>query len=92
MILGIVGYAERLSSTVMSDAVNLASRLENLTKKYECDIIVSEDLLQNMSTADAAELNLRLLDSVVVRGRNSMVTIYQVMLPAEQQLEGLSAS
>ena len=92
MILGIVGYAERLSSTVMSDAVNLASRLENLTKKYECDIIVSEDLLQNMSSADAAELNLKLLDSVVVRGRNSMVTIYQVVLPVEQQYESLSAS
>lgn len=92
MILGIVGYAERLSSTVMSDAVNLASRLESLTKKYECDIIVSEDLLQNMSSADTAELNLKLLDSVVVRGRNSMVTIYQVVLPVEQQYESLSAS
>jgi class 3 adenylate cyclase len=91
MILGIVGYAERLSSTVMSDAVNLASRLENLTKKYECDIIVSEDLLQNMDTADSAELNLKLLDSVVVRGRNSMVTIYQIVLPANQQI-GLTAS
>lgn len=91
MILGIVGYAERLSSTVMSDAVNLASRLENLTKKYECDIIVSEDLLQHMDSADSAELNLKLLDSVVVRGRNSMVTIYQIVLPADQQI-GLTAS
>lgn len=92
MILGIVGYAERLSSTVMSDAVNLASRLENLTKKYECDIIVSEDVLQNMSSSDTAELNLKLLDSVVVRGRNSMVTIYQIVIPADQQHEGLNAS
>lgn len=85
MILGIVGYAERLSGTVMADAVNLASRLESLTKKYPANIIVSEDVLQHMSPTESKEFNLNMLDSVRVKGRNAMVTIYDVVVPNEQE-------
>lgn len=87
MVLGIVGYAERLSSTVISDAVNLAARLEGLTKKYMVDIIVSEGVLQHMSSAERQELSPRMLDSVTVKGRNSMVTIYEIAVPEEKQRE-----
>jgi class 3 adenylate cyclase len=92
MVLGIVGHAERLAGTVMSDAVNLASRLENLTKKYVANIIVSEDVLQHMSSAESKEFNLNMLDSVQVKGRNSMVTIYEVVVPDEKQGEQSRAS
>lgn len=92
MVLGIVGHAERLAGTVMSDAVNLASRLENLTKKYVANIIVSEDVLQHMSPAESKEFNLNMLDSVQVKGRISMVTIYEVVVPDEKQGERLRAS
>jgi class 3 adenylate cyclase len=87
MVLGIVGYAERLSSTVISDAVNLAARLEGLTKKYMVDIIVSEGVLQHISPSERQELNPRMLDSVTVKGRNSMVTIYEIAVPEEKQRE-----
>ncbi|NBO37949.1 adenylate/guanylate cyclase domain-containing protein [bacterium] len=83
MVLGIVGYAERLSSTVMSDAVNLASRLESLTKQFQVDIIVSEDVLQHMTAQESGEFNTRMLDSVRVKGRNALVTIYEVVVPTE---------
>jgi class 3 adenylate cyclase len=92
MVLGIVGHAERLAGTVMSDAVNLASRLENLTKKYVANIIVSEDVLQHMSSAESKEFNLNMLDSVQVKGRISMVTIYEVVVPDEKQGERSRAS
>jgi class 3 adenylate cyclase len=92
MVLGVVGYAERLSGTVMSDAVNLASRLESLTKQYSVQIIVSEDVMQHMSPAESAELKTHMLDSVRVKGRNALVTIYQIIVPAENNEEQLQAS
>jgi class 3 adenylate cyclase len=92
MVLGIVGYAERLSSTVMSDSVNLASRLENLTKKYSARIIVSEDTLQHMSAAESREFSINMLDSVRVKGRSAMVTLYEVKVPGENKSDFQRAS
>ncbi|MFZ9519019.1 MAG: adenylate/guanylate cyclase domain-containing protein [Silvanigrellaceae bacterium] len=92
MVLGIVGYAERLSGTVMSDAVNLASRLESLTKQYNSQIVVSEDVLQHMSSIESKEFNTRMLDSVRVKGRNALVTIYEIVVPAENTEELPKAS
>jgi class 3 adenylate cyclase len=92
MVLGVVGYAERLSGTVMSDAVNLASRLESLTKQYSAQIIVSEDVMQHMSAAESNEFKNRMLDSVRVKGRNALVTIYQINVPAENIEEQPQAS
>jgi class 3 adenylate cyclase len=92
MVLGVVGYAERLSGTVMSDAVNLASRLESLTKQYSAQIIVSEDVMQHMSGAESNEFKTHMLDSVRVKGRNALVTIYQIMVPAENNEEQSQAS
>jgi class 3 adenylate cyclase len=92
MVLGIVGYAERLSSTVMSDSVNLASRLENLTKKYAAKIIVSEDTLQHMSSSESKEFSVNMLDSVRVKGRSAMVTLYEIKVPEENKSDLQRAS
>lgn len=92
LVLGIVGYAERLSGTVMSDAVNLASRLESLTKQYSARIVVSEDVLQHMNGLETKEFNTRMLDSVRVKGRSALVTIYEIVVPAENTEEQAQAS
>jgi adenylate cyclase len=44
-IIGEIGYGSAMSLTAVGDAVNIASRLETATKEYECELVVSEELI-----------------------------------------------
>lgn len=81
LMLGTIGEAERMEGTVISDNVNLASRLEGLTKIYGCSIIISEAMLQNMKNAEA--FKFRMLDTIRVKGKNNSVSIYQIFTRVE---------
>ncbi|AFZ17753.1 family 3 adenylate cyclase [Allocoleopsis franciscana PCC 7113] len=76
MMLGIIGEEERLSSTVIADAVNLASRLEQLTKLYGAGIIVSGEALSKLD--DPQTYTCRFLDRVQVRGKQSFVAVFEI--------------
>ncbi len=76
-MLGIIGEQERLSSTVISDTVNLASRLESLTKQYGTGMIISKDTLDRLS--DGEKYNLRFLGMVQVAGVNEIKALYEVL-------------
>jgi len=77
LMLGIVGGHGRMDSTVVSDAVNLASRVEGLTKIYGASIIISQDTLIKLQ--DPGRYNYRFLDVVKVKGKQEAVYIFEVL-------------
>ncbi len=87
--IGIVGENERLSGTVISDTVNLSSRLESLTKQYHTAMLVSKDTIDRMSSPD--DLALRYMGIVQVAGVNEVKAIYEVLecLPETARLSRL---
>ena len=53
MMLGTLAEVDRMEGSVISDAVNLASRLEALTKRYGSKVIISEYTCQQLDTVTA---------------------------------------
>lgn len=76
LMLGTIGEAERMESTVISDAVNLASRLEGLTKQYGSAILISEDTLNQLENRDLYQY--RFLDRVQVKGKKVSVAVFEI--------------
>jgi len=76
VVIGTLGSDSRMDSTVLGDAVNLASRLEGLTKNYRLPMLVSEDSKNLISHLE--EFNWRLLDRITVKGKSEPVRIFEV--------------
>lgn len=74
LMLGTVGGQSRMDSTVISDAVNLASRVENLTKEYGVSMLITQNTFIELNDI----YDLRLIDQVTVKGKSRMVTVYEV--------------
>ncbi|MCB1190446.1 MAG: hypothetical protein KDK90_08440 [Leptospiraceae bacterium] len=76
LMLGTIGEQDRMESTVISDAVNLASRLEGMTKMYGVSFLISEATLSRLEKPSA--YSYRMLDKVQVKGKKDPVTVYEI--------------
>ena len=86
VMMGIVGENERLSSTVISDNVNLASRLEGLTKHTGSGLLITRETL-NQLTGFETEFNYRFIGMVRAAGVNEVVGMFDMLdaLPGEER-------
>ncbi len=75
-MLGTIGEEERMEATVVSDTVNVASRLEGLTKTYGARVIVSGSVAEE---ANEIGLTLRPLGHVALKGRGIPVEVFEVL-------------
>ncbi|HKX03704.1 MAG TPA: adenylate/guanylate cyclase domain-containing protein, partial [Methylomirabilota bacterium] len=75
VLAGSIGGAERLSYALVGDPVNLASRIQGLTKDFKVDILISEATRKGIDAAAAVEE----LPAVRVKGRAEEVNVYKVV-------------
>jgi len=76
MMIGTVGGKNRMDSTVISDAVNLASRLEGLTKNYKVPLLISEHTFLRLHHDSSYQI--RIIDKVRVKGKSERVSVFEV--------------
>ncbi len=77
LMLGTIGFAERMESTVISDSVNLASRMEGLTKMYGAGVVISGSTLEAMRNPQA--FAMRRVDRVKVKGKRDPVDVFEII-------------
>ena len=85
VLVGNIGSQEKADPTVIGDAVNLASRLEALTRTYSVDILVGERAAELIRD----QFNLRSVALVQVKGKTEPVEVFTLVSAKETQTEFL---
>jgi class 3 adenylate cyclase len=84
LMLGVVGVDDRMESTVISDAVNLSSRLESLTKAFNISLAISEQTFKNLE--DPGKYLYRFIGKVKVRGKAAPISVFEIFDGIDESL------
>ena len=76
MILGVIGDEKRMQGTVISDAVNLASRIQDVTKLYKANVVISQETFVKLE--NPMDYNFRFLGRVKVKGKDKAVALFEI--------------
>ncbi len=76
LMLGTVGGYNRMDGTVIGDAVNLAARLEELTKAYGVSLVISHHTF--LCLHHPVEYCFRFIDQVKVKGKSEIVSVFEI--------------
>lgn len=76
LTLGTIGGARRIKCGVIGDSVNLASRVESQTKRYDIPLLISDQTYSRLRAP--SDFHIRMVDRVRVVGRSEPVTLYEV--------------
>ena len=77
LVLGTVGGQDRLKCGVVGDVVNLASRIEQLTKVYKAPFLIGDGTVDKLAGPD--RFSIRMVDRVAVKGKHHAVSLYEVL-------------
>lgn len=75
-IIGNIGCADKFDYTAIGDTVNLAARLESLTKHYHQDILISRVVYDQIRKTRYC----RLIDRAKVKGKSESTDIYSLVV------------
>ncbi|NJN21687.1 MAG: HAMP domain-containing protein [Leptolyngbya sp. RL_3_1] len=87
MMLGIIGEPTRLQGDVLSDTVNLAARLEGISKVYGAQLLMSESVMAQLTHPERYQP--RFLDRVMVKGRVEPLNIYEILAADSETMRNL---
>jgi adenylate cyclase len=84
LMLGVVGIKERMENTVISDAVNLGSRLQTIAKTFNLGLVISDQAFKELE--DPGAYKSRFIGKVKVKGKSAPISVFEIFDGIAQDL------